>query len=409
MISSNITSIHVRINSMKILDKNSPFQNTRDLKIVIGSRHYKTTELEVRNKTYIMKVPFRDGTFEHLQDNELYDATTFALLKSQNSPDTARRYINELEKFHIFLRTRNALVNEIDELLLLEYKHVLKEPDEYLRKINGINFSKTSDKTSDDYFNVIRSYVRYLDTKNVLEYNPARLVPNNSIEISFAEDELKNFTTQQWADINSTLDTLPRDTPGQRNRAERLCFCIRFAYAMGLRINEQVESNQSHIIRRRGEWFIKILGKGKRARTLRISSIDNIAIDSLKQYRNHLGLNDMPEGEKIPLLPCLRPVIIKKRNPNKGISIIEKSVTSNNWREQFKIFIKNDVMNYLYSDNEELKIKEYETEWAHLTPHSLRHTRLTDLVELGKNLLWVQKFAGHERLDTTSIYFNTII
>ncbi|VAW65871.1 hypothetical protein MNBD_GAMMA11-3447 [hydrothermal vent metagenome] len=384
-----------------------PTQNTGDLKL--GSHMHKTVELRVRDKKYIMRIPFKNGTFEHLQDKELYDATSFALLKSENSPDTARRYINELEKFHAFLKTRGVRLKEIDELVLLDYKHSLKQPDQQLRNLSVVNFSNTSDKTSDNYFNVIRSYMRYLTTKNTLEYNPASLVPNTSIKSGFAEDQLKNFSKQQWKDINETLDALPLNTPGQRNRAERLRFCIHFSYAMGLRIKEHGSCYHSHVILRRGEWFLKILGKGNRARTLRLSSVDDIAINALTRYRKHLKLTDMPEGENIPMLPCLKPVIIKTKGPDKGIKIVETPVTSSNWRDQFKHFIKKDVMNYLYNGNDELKHKAYNTEWSHLTPHSLRHTRITDLVEMGKDLLWVQKFAGHERLDTTSIYFNAII
>jgi len=64
-------------------------------------------------------------------------------------------------------------------------------------------------------------------------------------------------------------------------------------------------------------------------------------------------------------------------------------------------------MQHLYPNNETLQNESFEKEWAHLTPHSLRHTRITHLIEQGKGLLWVQKFAGHENLDTTRRYFHS--
>ena len=63
-------------------------------------------------------------------------------------------------------------------------------------------------------------------------------------------------------------------------------------------------------------------------------------------------------------------------------------------------------MTYLYGDNESLKGEVFNNEWGHLTPHSLRHTRITHLVKQGKDLFWVQRFAGHENLNTTRRYFH---
>lgn len=43
-------------------------------------------------------------------------------------------------------------------------------------------------------------------------------------------------------------------------------------------------------------------------------------------------------------------------------------------------------------------------EWEKVSPHTLRHTALTDLYRETNNLALVQKAAGHSRIDTTMIY-----
>ncbi len=85
-----------------------------------------------------------------------------------------------------------------------------------------------------------------------------------------------------------------------------------------------------------------------------------------------------------------------------------QSVKSGEYAEVQK-FIEKDVMVNLY-DTEALRTTAYENEWSHFSPHVLRHTRITHLVERDKKeLLWVQKFAGHENLNTTGNYFHVRI
>lgn len=135
--------------------------------------------------------------------------------------------------------------------------------------------------------------------------------------------------------------------------------------------------------------------------------MDGLAWKALVQYRRYLGLMDEPQGEPIPLLPRAKPVVIKRRGPNQGLHIDERNIRPGGWETQFKTFLKNEVMSYLHGQDEERKAEAFEQEWSHLTPHSLRHTRLSHLMEQGKELLWVKQYAGHENLNTTARYFHT--
>ncbi len=347
--------------------------------------------------------PLRPGTFELADPTLLIEAVMFLRTKGARSPHTQRRYQTELEKFLVFMGPRP--LSAIDEWLLMDYQQMLLTPSPALQYHPVVRFNPVSEILADQYMHALKSFINQLASKHQLNYNPARLVPAIGVQPDAAPDTHKIFTHEQWGAVNATLDQLLVDTPGQRNRAERLRFCIHFAYAMGLRISEQAEHGHHHIIETRGKWQLKIIGKGKRARTLGLATVDNVALSALSRYRAALGLSAMPKGERLPLLPVIKPVIIKTRGSNKGCRINEAPIKPDNWRGQFKRFLRVDVMDYLHGDNADFKKTVFEQEWAHLTPHSLRHTRITHLIECGKDLLWVQQFAGHERLDTTSIYF----
>lgn len=350
-------------------------------------------------------VPLTPGTYEHLSQHELFEVCTFLRMKGLRSEDTHRKYVSEIEKFLVFLR--HEKIRHLNEWVLMDYQNVLLNPNEALRQHPLVTFNPLKAETVDQYMNVIRSFVRYLADKNLIDYNPAKQLPNLGVKEEHVSDTMKLFTHEQWDVVKATLDALPYNTPGEKNRAERLRFCILFAYAMAFRIKEHATHFHYHIVKQQDEWFVKIIGKGKRARKLGLTTVDNIALQALQRYRRFLGLSEMPQGEELPLLPSIHPVVIKRRGPNAGISINTKAVTKSNWQDQFKRFIKEDVVQFLYGDNEKLKQQSFMEEWQHLTPHSLRHTRITHMVEMGKDLLWVQKFAGHERLDTTQRYFHS--
>lgn len=384
-------------------------QNIDTLKRAIPYQHNvaeKTLTLEVSpGHVKIVDFPLRPGTFEHLADDEIREVALFLKLKGRRSTDTLRRYTSEIEKFLVFLRVAQHHV--INEWVLMEYQECLLEPTDEIETQSIVTFNSVTPETADQYLNVIRSFSQYLTDKNLLSYNPAKQVPGIGIKEKDALSPPKCFSNTQWPAVLDTLTNLPERTPGQRNRKARLRFCILFSYATGMRVSEAAKHTHTHVIQRSNRWTLKIIGKGMRARSLSLEEPDTIGIEELTRYRIFLGLCPTPNQESLPLLPKLKPVRIGYRGPKKGIHINASAISRTTWEEQFKSFLRNDVMTYLYGNNDILREEAFGHEWAHLTPHSLRHTRITHLVEQGHNLFWIQQFAGHENLDTTRRYFHS--
>ena len=352
-----------------------------------------------------IKIPLSPGTYEHLSGQEIFQIAAFLRPRCLKSPHTARAYITALEKFLVWLKiTEHEAINE---WVLMDYQQALLKPSALMKQNKLVTFNPISHETCDQYLAPVRSFIQCLKDKNLLAYNMAKHVPRLGVKNKAALSNAKYFLPEQWAALNETLDAMAYTTPGERNRAERFAFFIRFSYAMALRINEQASHFHYHIAEHRGRLCLKIIGKGNRARALPLEGVDDIALEALKRYRCFLKLAPMPGNEPLPLLCALKPVSLKTRGPHRGLTIKEKPITTTVWQILFKQFLREDVMSHLYGDNAQLKHAAFAQEWAHLTPHSLRHTRITHLVEMQKDLLWVQKFAGHEKLDTTQHYFHT--
>jgi|GEM_PF-2815694 len=372
-----------------------------------GAYHPETQTLTIVDpygKQRVMNFGLRPGTFEHLTLDNLTVVALF-LRNNEKSRTTLRRYTAELEKFFVFMQLEGY--HAIDEWVLGDYQQKLLAPTPEMMTHPVVTFTPTKPETVDQYFAVIRAFVTQLQEKRLLDYNPARLVRNIGVREQQDKEVVRKFTDRQWPVLLNTLNALPETTPGQRHRKARLQFCIVFGYALGLRISEQCSHGQHQIECRNGDWTIRIIGKGYKARSLSLAAVDGLAWKALVRYRRTLGLLDEPQGEPIPLLPRANPVVIKRRGPNQGIHIDERPIQPSGWETQFKAFLRNEVMTYLYGGDDERKAEAFEQEWSHLTPHSLRHTRITHLVEKGKELLWVKRFAGHENLNTTARYFHT--
>ncbi len=341
---------------------------------------------------------YPESLFRALSHQQQELSVIFLKLKGVRSHHTKRLYTRELAKFLWWHQQCDHSC--IDEHILFEYQDALLNPSEHLQKIPDLVFTAIPEQTLDQYFKVIRSYCRYLYDKGVLTYNPATLVPNRGIS-QVGHNRPRHLTSEQWQAVLQALQQLPEATPGEANRKARLQFCIRFQYAMALRVFELEHHTHADIRFHGGVLRLYIVGKGKKARTI---PLDDLAIEALHQYRTYLGLPLTPSGELLPLLPSISPVQLRTRGLNKGITINPKGVTSTNWQQIFKIFIERDVVGLLFPPDQ--RGDEYENNWSHIVPHSLRHTRITHLARAGKDLLWLQRFAGHENINTTSLYYH---
>lgn len=150
--------------------------------------------------------------------------------------------------------------------------------------------------------------------------------------------------------------------------AKRDYAIIEFLYATGARISEVSGLEIDNINFDSGE--VKLFGKGKKER---IVPIYNIALEALFEY-----------------IENARPILIKKsKNDIKNYCFIGNSS---------KLMSADTIRKMFYKKCERAGIS------SKISPHSMRHTFATDVLDGGADLRSVQEMLGHASLSTTQIY-----
>lgn len=222
----------------------------------------------------------------------------------------------------------------------------------FLSWIHAIGLSSTSQAR---IISGIRSFYGYLKTEKLIEIDPSELIELPRLSRKLPE-------TLSFEEIIKMIDAIDRSKPeGERNKA-----ILETLYSCGLRVSELIELKLSNIYWEEG--FLRIVGKGdkerlvpigKKARQQILLYIDHYRkhINPLKGSEDHLFLNK--RGGSLSRVMVF--LIIKELAKAAGIR-------------------------------------------KNISPHTLRHSFATHLVEGGADLRAVQEMLGHESIITTEIY-----
>ena len=226
-----------------------------------------------------------------------------------------------------------------------------KELREYLTSLQNKNYSKT---TTARKIASIRTFYRYLYRERLIEANPV-----DHIKGPKRNHPLPKFFTDKEMDL--ILDSIETKTPsGYRNRT-----VIETLYATGMRVSELCNLVFDNLNLEQNE--ITVFGKGGKERIVLIS---NRAKEYLENYLNNIRLE-----------------FVKEKN-NKYIFL-----NAEGYR-----FQQQSVDNILKASAKKLKLQKP------LSPHVLRHSFATKLLENGADLRVVQELLGHSSISNTQIY-----
>lgn len=259
------------------------------------------------------------------------------------SPHTITAYRKDIEDYFAFLAKRQIAAEKADHLLIRRYMMELQK--------NGISKNSMARKMSS-----LRSYYRYLVRENVIEDNPLTLV-------STPKETKKLPKFVHYEDLKELFE-LPDNSPaGLRDRA-----MMELLYGSGLRVSEMCSLKLNQFI------FpirsVKVMGKGKKERLV---PLGDYALKAIREY--------LEKG---------RPSLVKAENEDEqGVFLNQRNghpITDRAVR---------DVLNkYVTRLSKTLKI----------SPHMLRHSFATHMLENGADIRIIQELLGHERLSTTQIY-----
>ncbi|MFH1867453.1 MAG: tyrosine recombinase XerC [Candidatus Omnitrophota bacterium] len=198
---------------------------------------------------------------------------------------------------------------------------------------------------------VLRSFFKFLVREGLFKNNPL-----SGITTPKREKRLPVFLQEN--EVAKLLEAPPDNLMGQRDRA-----ILETLYSTGMRVSELVNMDVDNCDFIGG--VVKVYGKGKKER---FTPIGNVAIKAIRRYLKASGHLRLQGAGAIFL--------------NKsGKRITERSI-----RRILDRYIRDVSLN------------------ENISPHSLRHSFATHLLNRGADLRVVQELLGHASLSTTQIY-----
>ena len=266
----------------------------------------------------------------------------YLLVEKGLSEKTLESYSRDLTRYHAFMLENGvALISESDTSLVLKHLIALRDAGLGAR-------SRARHLVS------IRGFYRFLVQEGIIRQDPTR-------RVELPKTGLKLPDVLSVEEVQQLLDAPDPKTPlGARDAA-----MLELLYAAGLRVSELINLKQQDINLEAG--FVRVFGKGSKER---IVPIGNYARQTITHYT---------ETSRQKLL----------KNSISAWLFVARAGRPMTRQGFWKLLRR-------YALKSGLKKK--------ITPHSLRHSFATHLLEGGADLRAVQVMLGHVDISTTQIY-----
>jgi len=258
------------------------------------------------------------------------------------SRNTIESYNLDLKKFHEFLSSKDKGVDSFSKGDIIDFIERLRD--------EGYSMSSTC-----RFLSSIKGLCRYLIVEGIIKEDPSENLQApkkwERLPKSLSISEVRSFLEE-----SSSAKT-------DRPTAMRDYVMFELLYSSGLRVSELVSLKIEDINAEAG--FLRVLGKGSKER---IVPVNIRAMEKVKSYINRQ-----------------RPKILKKRqSPYLFVTRRGGPMTRQRFWQTIKTF------------GRRLGIE--------LSPHTMRHSFATHLLEGGADLRSLQKMLGHSDISTTQIY-----
>ncbi|MDE6022585.1 MAG: tyrosine recombinase XerD [Muribaculaceae bacterium] len=271
-----------------------------------------------------------------------------------------------LQEYESYLSLERGMSGNTCEAYVSDVCHLL----EYLEE-DGINPSEVSESDLHGFvctlrdlgigarsqariLSGIRSYYKFLKLNGVIENNPTDLLESPRLGRHLPEV----LSTEE-------IDMMIEQIPSDKDESLRNHAIIETLYGSGLRVSELTDARLSRLSFDDGCLIVE--GKGSKQRIVPVSPV---AIELIKEY--------LPQRARLNIKPDSQDIIFLNRRGGKMSRIM--------------VFY---IIRDLAASAGILKT---------VSPHTLRHSFATHLLEGGASLRVIQELLGHESLETTEIY-----
>jgi integrase/recombinase XerC len=267
-----------------------------------------------------------------------------ALRNRAVSEHTLSNYESDLRGFQSFLQSRKINFQSIDDLSIRAFITYL-----YDRKLQKASIARK--------LACLRTFFKFLVRDGRLRSNPAELISAPRLP-----KKLPSYLTEGEA---ATVVEIPQGSSVRELRDRAI---LELLYASGLRVRELVGLNDENVDM--PQQLVRVFGKGRKQR---IVPFGEVAARSLAGYiseRDRIGLAQPDDEGHIPVFVSVRGRRLNARDVQRLVERVRMRLPSR----------------------------------RRLTPHTLRHTFATHLLERGADLRAIQELLGHSSLATTEKY-----
>ena len=273
-------------------------------------------------------------------------------IEKNASPHTCRCYRRDLEGFEDFLKNSGMDVSSTGKVEMEKVDRMA------IRKYLSFLHRKNKKSSIARKISTLRSFFKYMVREQVIPSNPAKGVSTPKVE--------KTLPTTLTVDeafrlMESPTTISEKPSEGSKEKGLRDRAILELLYSSGLRVSELVGLNSNQLDLDLG--IVRVMGKGRKER---IVPVGTKAIKALEAYLEKRGTL---EGEE--------PIFVNSvggRLTARSVGRLMKRYTRHSG-----IFRK-------------------------VSPHSLRHTFATHLLDAGADIREIQEMLGHSSLSTTQRY-----
>ena len=299
---------------------------------------------------------------------------TYVIAVRRYSRKTVEVYRNVLQSFYAFA-VPDKDVADADLLAPLNQSEIRQ----YIA--SGMKKSEFGPRTANQHLSVLSGFCRFLVQEGVMKSNPARTVRRPKVEqrlpVFYKGEALKKYfeSTEHYASSESliALKTEPSSASAKELYRKRLArLIVSMLYALGLRRSELISLSKADVDF--GRKVVHVKGKGNKMREIPM-------IPSLCE-------------EILLYLEAVDAMVGRER------SLKEPLMVTDSGRALYPVYVDRAIKSEL-SDREGITGQK--------SPHILRHSLATGLLDNGADLNSIKELLGHSSLAATQVYTHNSI